>query len=312
MSDRTQISWTDATWSPVTGCTRVSEGCLNCYIERTVPFRVERRRFHLPVIGGTTGVRLHPDRLEQPLRWRKPRRIFVCSMADLFHEDVPDEYIAKVFAVAAATPRHTFQVLTKRHARMRSLLSSESFQRAVGIQILRDGESGWREEGRHAVPSQWPLPNVWLGVSVESQKWADWRIPSLLDTPAAVRWLSCEPLLGPVDLHAYTADLIDVDDPHFDAPDGAVVNGMERHGDQWQRRDRIDWVVAGGESGPGARPMHPDWARSLRDQCVAAGVPFHFKQAGAVLAKEWGATGKGGDPVEWPEEFPREYPHAHN
>lgn len=256
MSDGTKIEWTDTTWNPVTGCTKVSEGCEHCYIERTPPFRMEGRRFHLPVIGGSTGVRLHEDRLGQPLHWRKPRKVFVNSLADLFHEDVPDTYIARIFAVMAAAPTHTFQVLTKRHARMRSLLRSDEFVADVRRQ---------RWHFPHTVVTtgpEWPLPNVWLGVSVESQKWADLRIPALLDTPAAVRWLSCEPLLGPVDLRAWLSD----DPVHF-----------------FHRQEDIDWVVVGGESGPGARPMHPEWARSLRDQCDAESVPFLFKQWG-----EWG------------------------
>ena len=254
MADGTKIEWTDATWSPVTGCTRVSEGCLNCYIERTVPFRVEHRKFSLPIVGGTTGVRLHPERLEQPLHWRKPRKVFVCSMADLFHDDVPDEYIAKVFAVMSQAPHCTFQVLTKRPARMRSLLRSDHFQsdahsRAIDLIQNRTVEH----------PVRWPMPNVWIGTSVENQKWADIRVPILLDTPAAVRWLSCEPLLGPVDMHLATTP--------------------------WDEAG-IDWVVVGGESGPpteggpGVRPMHPRWALSIRDFCQAAGIPFLYKQTG--------------------------------
>lgn len=144
MADKTNIEWTQATWSPVTGCTRVSEGCTRCYIERTPPFRMAGRRFDGDHIGATTGVQLHPERLEIPLRWRKPRRVFVCSMADLFHDQVPDEYIARVFVVMALAPRHTFQVLTKRHARMRSLLNSREFYAAVYDQLL----APWTDEFR--------------------------------------------------------------------------------------------------------------------------------------------------------------------
>lgn len=255
MSDNSAIEWTDATWSPVTGCTRTSEGCLHCYIDRTPPFRMERRRFDGPDIGATTGVRLHPERLGVPLRWRKPRRIFVCSLADLFHDDVPDSYIAEVFAAMAQAPQHTFQVLTKRHARMRSLLGED------GVRLLGAAPD---ETTVQALYDVWPLPNVWLGVSAENQKWADIRIPALLETPAAVRWVSAEPLLGPVVL---APEWLQADD---DACTCSETNGCRELG----------WVVAGGESGPGAQPMHPDWARSLRDQCVAAGVPFLFKQWG--------------------------------
>ncbi len=292
MGDTTHIEWTDATWSPVTGCTKVSEGCRHCYIERTPPFRMEGRKFRCPRCGGsgyvedsdgnrlaygksgqfiagarcarcsgtgragigdTTGVRMHEDRLDVPLRWRKPRKVFVCSMADLFHEAVSDEYIAKVFAVMALTPEVTYQVLTKRPARMRALLASGTFAGMV-----------WRDVDD---PS-WPLPNVWMGVTVEDQERADQRIPILLDTPAAVRWLSCEPLLGPVDLDATGMGVTGTSGPE-------------------SRPSAVDWVVAGGESGPNARPMHPSWARSLRDQCATAGVPFLFKQWGEWAPDEW-------------------------
>lgn len=249
----THIEWTDETWNPVTGCTRISEGCERCYIERTPPMRMAHRRFDGQQIGATTGVRLHPERLRRPMEWRKPRRIFVCSMADLFHEDVPDNFIGSVFDTMALAPQHTFQVLTKRPARARSLLQR--------WQANADGDTyakaSWRRHDMLWCDSKvWPLPNVWIGTSVESQKWADIRIPQLLETPAAVRWISAEPLLGPVDLWASVPPLT---------------------------LRTIDWVVVVGESGPGARPMHPDWARSLRDQCASARVPFLFKQWGEYV-----------------------------
>ena len=285
VGDTTHIEWTDATWNPVTGCTRVSPGCVNCYIDWAPPFRVEGRHFtdrdgnRSHAIGATTGVRLHPDRLDWPLRKRswRGKRVFVCSLADLFHDDVPDEYIARVFAVMALTPEVTYQVLTKRPARMRALLSSPDFHWRVWHGLLTASHAamltippyvtahfhgGARLGERHMTP----LPNVWLGVTVEDQERADLRIPILLDTPAAVRWLSCEPLLGPVNL-------------------GRAV-GTYYGGDPREDESGIDWVVAGGESGPGARPMHPDWARSLRDQCRDAGVPFLFKQWGDLVTEE--------------------------
>ena len=207
MSDGTHIQWTDSTLNVVTGCTKVSAGCDHCYIERTPPFRMAKRRFDKPGIGGTTGVTLHPDRLEIPLRWRKPRRVFVNSLSDLFHDAVPDEFLVRLFALMAATPQHTYQLLTKRPARMRSLLSSDRFERAIGAALIdpdRPGGSPWsitrKLDSGLAHPEHWPLPNVWAGVSVENQEWAANRIPILMDTPASVRWLSCEPLLGPVDL----------------------------------------------------------------------------------------------------------------
>ena len=221
MSDNSKIEWTEATWNPVTGCTKVSPGCDHCYAET---FAERWRGVSGHHFENGFDVTLRPERLEQPLHWRRPRRIFVNSMSDVFHEAVPDDFIARMFAVMAECPQHTFQVLTKRHGRMRALLTRLVFK---------------------------PPPNIWLGVSVENQRWADIRIPALLATPAAVRFLSCEPLLGPVDLKL------------ADERDGC-----------------LHWVIAGGESGPGARPMHPEWVRSLRDQCRVAGVPFFFKQWG--------------------------------
>jgi protein gp37 len=215
--------------------------------------------------GPGFGVAVHPGSLDAPLHWRKPRRIFVNSMADLFHDKVSDEFIADVFAVMALASQHTFQVLTKRHARMRNLLSRASFVEMVADRVqVRDGISS-RDI------ASWPLPNVWLGVSVENQPWADIRIPALLDTPAAVRWLSCEPLLSPVDLTRWL----------HESTCALATEGMCTCFEP--REVRPDWVVVGGESGPGARPMHPDWARSLRDQCQAADLPFLFKQWG-----DWG------------------------
>lgn len=252
MSDKTRIEWTDATWNPVTGCTKVSEGCDHCYAET-----IAHRFAGTPAYPNGFAVTLRPERLDQPLRWQRPRRIFVNSMSDLFHADVPDEFIARVFAVMALAPQHTFQVLTKRPGRMRSLLSSAEFRRGVRLAVF---ESGLVDEVIAFGSEMFPLPNVWLGTSVESQKWADVRIPQLLGTPAAVRFLSCEPLLGPVDL----------------VPSLRAWAG----GDAVQINHHLHWVIVGGESGPHARPMHPDWARSLRDQCVSAGVAYHFKQWG--------------------------------
>lgn len=290
MSDNSRIEWTDATWSPTLGCTKVSPGCDNCYAIKTVHRLAgnPNPKIHEAAEGLTayrpghglmwTGnVRTLPGRLDIPLRWRKPRRIFVDSQSDLFHDRVPDEFIASVFAVMAATPQHTYQILTKRHSRMRSLLASETFTREVFNAYTRKCYGVLYEDW-------WPLRNVWLGVSVEDQKWADTRIPALLDTPAAVRFLSCEPLLGPVDLSELLTNRKPVTDDGYDAPDGAIVDGMERVGDSWERREQVlHWLIVGGESGHQARPMHPEWARGLRDQCVTAGIPFLFKQWG-----EWG------------------------
>jgi protein gp37 len=286
MSSTTSIEWTDATWNPVTGCNEVSPGCDHCYAKtfaerwRGTPGHYFERGFD---------VQLREDKLRLPLRWRKPRRIFVNSMSDLFHDGVSDDYIAWVFAVMAVAPQHTFQLLTKRHGRMRSLLNSAAFRPAVARAAGQLCENGDAMQDQ-VLFGQWPLPNVWLGVSVENQQWADIRIPALLDTPAAVRWLSCEPLLGPVDLDGpivnghrprltYWLTGRPGWGPEETTPAGLTVQGLTTG-------PRIDWVVCGGESGRGARPMHPDWARALRDQCTAAGVPFLFKQWGA-----WTPTG---------------------
>jgi len=236
MSDKTGIEWTEATWNPVTGCSKVSQGCKNCYAEREWP----RLAANLKTVyfgREFTDVRYHPERLDQPLRWKRPRRIFVNSMSDLFHEAVPDEFIAQVFAVMELATVHTFQVLTKRPKRMMDWVTKQDVMyRSTGY----PGGFGGR------------FKNVWLGVSVEDQDTADQRVPILLETPAAVRWVSVEPLLGEVNFVGMFAN-------PGDCRDG--TNTLEA----------LDWVVVGGESGPKARPMHPDWVRSLRDQCQAAG-----------------------------------------
>lgn len=260
MAEHTHIEWTEATWNV----------CDHCYIERTPPFRMQHRRFNGDGIASTTGVVLHPERLEIPLHWRKPRRIFVCSLADLFHDEVSDDFIVHVFAVMQSCAAHTFQVLTKRHARMRALLNSDEFWSAVtdfGTIVMGQ---------RPSRPQYWPdegarnkyLPNVWVGVTAENQQWADIRIPALLETPAAVRWVSAEPLLGPLDLRCGNADYATC------GSNGACDMSMIKH---------LDWIVTGGESGPGARPAHPDWFRSIRDQCQAAGVAYLHKQNGEFV-----------------------------
>ena len=288
MSDGTKISWADATWSPLVGCDKVSRGCDHCYAIRNAhrmaahPNRLVADAYAGVEAGGewTGNVNLLANRLDQPLRWRKPRRIFVNAQSDLFHKEVPDDFIARVFAVMALAPRHTFQVLTKRHGRMRSLLRSSDFRSAV-----EDAIKGMvsAHQPKHVWYAAWPLPNVWLGVSVEDQATADLRIPALLDTPAAVRFLSCEPLLGPMDLQ------MAVPRPCTCGPGQTFLIGETRAhktGCPALRWPFPDWVIVGGESGPGARPMHPEWARSLRDQCAPVGVPYFFKQ--------WGEHGPDG------------------
>jgi protein gp37 len=289
VSDNSAINWTDSTWNPVLGCTRVSPGCDSCYAISQARIRAANPNPKVAAafegltdradgrLDWTGRVNLLPERLQQPLRWRKPRRIFVNSLADLFHHGVPDEFIADVFAVMTLTPWHTYQLLTKQHGRMRSLLNSEDFGNLYMIRYERlaedfhvFGSQRWRDWLDTWEPS-WPLPNLHLGVSVEDQHWADIRIPALLRTPAAVRWVSAEPLLGAIDLRHHLAGYC----LEHDFPAGFCVQRNHpgvRH---------LNWVVCGGESGAKARPMHPAWARQLRDQCIAAGVPFWFKQWGS-------------------------------
>lgn len=262
MSGKTKIEWTDASWNPIRGCSRISEGCRNCYAERVAarfsgpgePYeglakyvavtKYAGREFPLVVNEPrwTGEVRLIEEALDVPLRWKKPRRIFVNSMSDLFHEKVPYVWMARIWSVMKLAPQHTFQILTKRPQRMQSYCAD------IETEVL---------------------PNVWLGVSVEDQETADERIPLLLQTPAAVRWVSYEPALGPVDFRNLRCNT-------FNAMDGIDYELI----DGGPQPSRLNWIVCGGESGPGARPMHPDWARSVREQCQSAGVPFFFKQWG--------------------------------
>ncbi|MFC3802686.1 DUF5131 family protein [Cohnella sp. GCM10012308] len=292
MSDKSKIEWTEATWNPLRGCSKVSDGCRNCYAETVANrFSGPDQPYEGTITDGRWNghIRLVLEVLNKPIRWRRPRLIFVNSMSDLFHPEVPQAYIDKVFAVMALAPQHTFQILTKRPERMLHYL--QGLEKRGARQVLADtAEAVTGDEdagifvanrigaGATSKPG-WPLKNAWLGVSVENQKAADERIPLLLQTPAAVRWLSCEPLLGPIDLQY----------PDTSNPPTYCCNGREC-GCMGLPIDPplifgIDWIVAGGESGHRARPMIPDWARSLRDQCQAAGVPFLFKQWG-----EWRQT----------------------
>lgn len=286
MSDGSKIEWTSATWSPTTGCDRISPGCDHCYA-LTLANRLKAmgspkyQRDGSPRTSGPGfGVTVHPSAVNLPLRWRKPRRVFVNAMSDLFHVDIPYPWLADIFAVMAAAQRHTFQVLTKRPARMRSLLNNPAF-----LDQVWDRATG---KGMKPADWAWPLPNVHLGISAEDQHWSDIRIPALLGTPAAVRFVSAEPLLGPIAMRA------------------ALLVGA-----YFEPTEGIGWVIAGGESGPGARPCKLGWLRSLRDQCADADVPFFVKQLGSVLGRELGAGSKGGDWDAWPEDLRvREFPRA--
>ena len=337
-----KIQWTDVTWNPVIGCSRVSEGCRNCYAERHAS-----RLAGNPLTPGYAGiakdgrwtgrVELVPEKLIEPLAWRKPRRVFVNSMSDLFHESLPDAEIDKVFAVMLQAPMHTFQVLTKRAERMRAYLSNPWLY----SRLLRAVDMGTRQSSNApnpmigvSDPSRFPAKWIWLGVSCEDQKTADERVPLLLQTSAAVRFVSLEPLLGPIDLRSLLGR--DTLDPFSAAPP-------------------VDWVIIGGESGPGARPCDVAWIRDIIRQCKTAGVPCFVKQLGAYVAdrNDAGFEGvingddrktswphvlydevehdirgyreeyqgapvrvrlhdrKGGDPSEWPEDLRvREVPHG--
>ncbi len=308
MGDKSGIQWTDASWNPTTGCTKVSPGCANCYIETTPPFRTRGIKFE----QGRIPLRFYPDRLELPLRWRKPRRIFVNSMSDLFHEDIPGEFIDKVFAVMALADWHIFQILTKRPDRMLAYLSDPTKHERWTSQLTdgrrmaarRESVGGWAD-------GWWPRysGHIWFGVSVENQRMADERIPLLLKTPAAVRFLSCEPLLSEIDLSgAVWPGCIADQETHDRECDGGFFCD-ERN---------VDWVIVGGESGSGARACDIGWIRSIRDQCRAASVPCFVKQLGSNVPLD--ATGvfqckfrdrKGGDPSEWDEDLRvREFPGA--
>lgn len=245
---KSKIEWCDRTWNPISGCAKISEGCNNCYAER-----MHTRLEHIKGSGYDDGqphfsVRLHPERLEEPLKWKKPQRVFVCSMGDLFHEDVPYEYLHKIFAMIAKAKMHKFLILTKRPDRMLEYILSSMYDENIS-------DDGWYAAlSDIGIPDECPPENVFYGVTVENQQAADERIPILLQIPAAKRFISIEPMVNFVDLSKYI-------------------------GSQSQRS--ISLCITGGETGPKARPMDVEWARSVRDQCQAAGVPFFMKSMGA-------------------------------
>lgn len=373
----TTIQWTDATWNPIVGCTPVSPGCLNCYAARTalrmerlgVPayqpvhaggtpydkhetIRIAEVRSNRPVFTGS--VRLVESKIEEPLHWKKPRMVFVNSMSDIFHEDVPFDFIDRVFAVMALCPQHTFQILTKRPERMAEYLQCDrdeiirpyyvlrqmsyiadvSQRKSLTRKAYRDAHQRYHEDyGRSRF---WPLPNVWLGTSVENQTTANERIPHLLRCPAAVRFLSCEPLLGAVDLSEW---LDEADPSDFDREVHSIMRDIRAGAGGSSDaviRDAIHWVITGGESGPNARLCDVAWIESIVKQCKDAGVPCFVKQLGSLPIlgpgnrtltsicrenkKPWRSDGaitddggelkqyerlwlkdpKGGDPAEWP------------
>lgn len=306
----TNIEWADRVWNPIAGCSIVSPGCTNCYAMK-MAHRIEGmnaalgRRNHYAGLTTkskagavwTGKVAVAADNIFlAPLSWKKPARVFANSMADLFHEDVPDDVIDRAFAVMALCPHLTFMVLTKRADRMCAYFADAGAVKRIIHQAFKlDQPDGAWLSADHEIAGDpiLPLPNVWLGVSVEDQRRADERIPHLLATPAAKRFISAEPLLGPVDLRPwFSGEYLGstYNDGHIRRYDlsGEPVGGL-------------DWVIAGGESGPKARAARPDWFRSLRDQCAATGVPFFFKQWG-----EWAPLDGTGLVSEQPDAKPKD------
>jgi protein gp37 len=312
MGADTAIEWTESTWNPVRGCTRVSPGCGGsnhqggCYAEKIAArFSDLGQPFHgfaeRTANGGrwTGRLALVEGALDLPRRWRKPRRIFVNSMSDLFHENLPDEAIDRVFGIMALAPQHTFQVLTKRAERMREHLSP---RRGAAGRVLEAVEKYHPLDDRNPALRggwQWPLPNVWLGVSVEDQERADERIPHLLETPAAVRFLSCEPLLSQINLRRISTHggWYDALSGWRDVRESPVPEGV------------IQWVIVGGESGPRSRPLRANWVRSLVRQCHQAEVPCFVKQMGHRVIDRNDAGFDGCEPTSWPDMDPFKIEH---
>jgi protein gp37 len=296
MADKTAIGWTEATWNPVTGCSKVSPGCAHCYAE-AISLRFGRSVGPWTPANAAENVVCHPDRLGQPLKWRSPRMIFVNSMSDLFHEQVPDEYICAVFDVMRACspgvgvdPEHTFQVLTKRPERMRDICRRLRFDGKgdgrVWLAEHAEDRDGYALMG--GLPGCKSLPNVWLGVSIENRRFVD-RAEILRQTPAAVRFISAEPLLGPLRYDGWT------EPPEADSGWPCWADDFERH---HLDLTAIDWLIVGGESGAGYRPMREEWVRDLRDACDQRGTAFFMKQ-------DCGAKpGRLGRFEGWPQEFP--------
>lgn len=304
MGDRTGISWTDASWNPFTGCSLVSPGCTHCYAQvqaaRIVKLNPKSHYVgtvkmvkDIPVWTGILN-EAPPHIFNAPLKWKAPRRIFVNSMSDLFHEALSDEQIDRVFAIMAMCPQHIFQILTKRSKRMREYAES-GWQKRIGaiMDAIKPSPVGtWEFIGPR-------LNNAWLGVSCEDQTRADERIPDLLATPAAVRWVSAEPLLAPIDFkHIHDGD----NGYWFSALTGEYNDGIN------PRLERplpfpatLNWIVVGGESGEGFRPMHIEWAKSIFDQCKAAGTKYYFKQD---CGPRSGKQGRASDELWSAKEYP--------
>jgi protein gp37 len=298
MADKTDISWTEATWNPITGCAIVSPGCTNCYAMKLAGTRLKNHPSRKgltvtskagPVWTGET--RFNEQWLDQPIRWRREREIFVVAHGDLFYEKVPRDWIRKIWAVMAGAPHHRFQVLTKRAERMREILSDPAFYADARHFLANNGlDLGVRAEdldaAYHSLAADRPLPHVYIGVSTEDQDRANERVPHLMQTPAAVRWVSAEPLLGPINFE-------NLGDVTFSLS-GFTGKGEHLLGDRANTLGVIDAIVTGGESQRGSRPMHPQWAEDIRRQCERGGAIFHHKQNG-----DWEAAGsRYGLPVQ--------------
>ena len=290
MGNKTGIQWTDATWNPLRGCSRVSKGCENCYAE-TVAHRFSGpgEPYHGLIAIGKKGPRwngnimLVPDKLADPIRWSKPRMVFVNSMSDLFHHGVSNEYIAAVFGVMAAATKHTFQVLTKRPERAKDWFAWVSMQSPSPAEYCAaEAKKLTGRKELDKIDNAWPLDNVWLGVSCEDQSTADKRIPVLLSTPSKIRWASYEPALGPTDFTPWV--------------------------------NNLDWIVVGGESGNGSRPFDWVWAEDVVNCTSGSSTKVFVKQLGSKpVLTGLGVTKlkskKGGDPSEWPQSIQvRDYP----
>jgi len=318
------IGWCDTTWNPVVGCTAVAPGCADCYAATLAATRLRHRPEYAGLATYTKGiarwtgqVRRLPARLTEPLSWRKPRRCFVCDMGDLFDEDVPFEFIDRVFAVMALTPHITYQLLTKRPERMAEYLSAGGSYSSMGqwwcdagrrirkcVDQIAEGRSGggaWRENWN----SVFPLPKVWLGTSISTQADAHANVPHLLRCPARVRFLSVEPLLERILLD--DRNMV-ADETYHDYLRGRRGCTSQAVAVRPEDTTAIHWVIVGGESGPKARPCDEEWIKSIVEQCRAAAVPCFVKQFGSQMRLN---SRKGNDPAEWPEwarvrQFPRE------
>ena len=276
---KTRIEWTEHTWNPMSGCTKISDGCKNCYAEK-----MANRLKAMGTKGYENGfaVTLHPEKLREPLERKKPTMYFVCSMGDLFHEDVPFEFIDRVFAIIALTPHLTYQILTKRPERMRQYFERLKINNVYYLKVPWENLPVSKGYGDLFVANP-PFANVWLGVTAENQEQADKRIPILLDTPAAVRFVSIEPMLSGIDLKKYLVGYkcFSCGYESLGSPRKCPSCGQSEFGDKYYS-PAIDWVIVGGETGSKARPLQYEWVKNIQAQCETVNVPFFFKKWGKL------------------------------